>query len=46
MVGLAPFFDCAQRLGVDPIDLFERASRDTKAATRELAVIPKDVVDE
>lgn len=30
MVGLAPFFDCAKRLGVDPVDLFERASRDIK----------------
>ena len=37
MVGLAPYIDCAQRLGVDPVDLFERASRDTTEGTRELA---------
>ena len=37
LVGFAPFFDCAQRLGVDPIALFETASKDCRPAMRELA---------
>lgn len=37
LVGFAPFFDCAQRLGVDPIGLFEAASLDCGPLMRDLA---------
>ena len=37
LVGLAPFHDCALRLGVDPVGLFDSASSDLKEPTRELA---------
>jgi hypothetical protein len=37
LVGLVPFLDCAQRLGVDVAGLFEQASRGTNQQTRELA---------
>ena len=36
LVDLAPFYDCAQRLAVDPVELFETASRDLNKQTREL----------
>jgi len=36
LVGLAPFYDCARRLGIDPVKLFERASKDLNEKTREL----------
>ena len=37
--GLAPFYDCAQRLGIDPVQLFETASGDLRQSTRELASV-------
>jgi len=37
LVGFAPFYDCAIRLGIDPIQLFESAARDRGAPLRELA---------
>ena len=37
LVGLAPFHDCALRLRVDPIELFDFASKDLNEETRELA---------
>jgi hypothetical protein len=36
-VGWAPFFDCAQRLGVDPIALFDTAGKDCSPRMRDLA---------
>jgi hypothetical protein len=38
LVGFAPFFDCAQRLGVDPVGLFEAASLGRGPRIRDLAV--------
>jgi len=37
LVDFAPFFDCAQRLRVDPVELFETASKDLGYEIRELA---------
>jgi len=37
LVGLAPFYDCALRLRVDPVELFDAASKDINEETRELA---------
>lgn len=37
LVGLAPYFDCAQRLGLDPVELFDAAAKDLDGETRELA---------
>lgn len=37
LVGFAPFFDCAQRLGIDPVGLFDAASVDCSPALRDLA---------
>src|SRR4051812_31353300 len=37
LVGFAPFFDCAERLGVDSIALFETAAKDCGPRMRELA---------
>jgi hypothetical protein len=37
LIGFAPFVDCAQRLGVDPISLFEAAAKDSSPAMRDLA---------
>jgi hypothetical protein len=37
LVGLAPYYDCAMRLGIDPVELLERASKDLNEQTRELA---------
>jgi hypothetical protein len=37
MVGFAPFVDCARRLGVDPISLFDQASQDCGPVMHELA---------
>lgn len=36
LVGLAPYYDCAKRLGIDPVKVFERASKDLNELTREL----------
>jgi hypothetical protein len=30
LVALAPYHDCARRLGLDPVDLFDRASADSR----------------
>ena len=41
LVGLAPYFDCAQRLAIDPIQLFDTvalsASEDMRALMRRFA---------
>jgi hypothetical protein len=37
LVGLALNYDCAQRLGVDPVELFASASADLGDRTQELA---------
>jgi hypothetical protein len=37
LVGLASFYDCALRLQVDPVRLFDTASEDLNEETRELA---------
>jgi hypothetical protein len=37
LVGLAPYYDCAERLGVDPVLLFDAASRDLGQNARRLA---------
>ncbi len=37
LVGLAPYYDCAQRLGLDPVELFASASADLGDRTQELA---------
>lgn len=37
IVGLASFHDCAQRLGIDPVALFDEASEAVSVATQELA---------
>jgi hypothetical protein len=37
LVGMAPFHDCAKRLGVDPVPLFDAASKDLGAGARDLA---------
>jgi hypothetical protein len=37
LVDLVPYVDCAQRLGVDPVELFDRAAQDLDDKTRELA---------
>lgn len=36
VIGLAPFHDCARRLGVEPIELFDVATEDLGAELREL----------
>jgi hypothetical protein len=36
LVGLAPFYACARRLGVDPVELFDTASNDLHERAREL----------
>ena len=35
LVGLAPYVDCARRLGIEPIELFDRASGSVGGAMRE-----------
>jgi hypothetical protein len=35
LVGLAPYYDCAQRLGVDPVPLFDGVASTTGDAMRE-----------
>jgi hypothetical protein len=37
LVGFAWFYDCAERLGVEPIALFETAAKDCSPRMRELA---------
>lgn len=37
MVGLAVYHDCARRLGVDPVTLFEAAARACSSAMQEVA---------
>ena len=37
LVGFAVYVDCARRLGVDPVALFDSASRSRTPAMRELA---------
>jgi hypothetical protein len=37
LVGLAPYYDCAQRLGVDPVSLFDEASQGLGQNARRLA---------
>lgn len=37
LVGLAVYYDCAERLGVDPVLLFDEASRDLGPHARRLA---------
>ncbi len=39
LVGFAPYYDCALRLGVDPVGLFDGAAREAGTAVRELAVV-------
>src|SRR5262245_55908058 len=34
MMGLAPYYDCAERLGIDPIALFDAASHSASAEMR------------
>jgi hypothetical protein len=36
LVALAPFYDCAVRLGLDPVDLFDRASAGSPDDLRRL----------
>ena len=36
LVDLAPFYDCAQRLALDPVELFESASSSLDKGRREL----------
>jgi hypothetical protein len=35
LVGLAPYVDCAVRLGIDPVKLFDRAAASVGPALRE-----------
>lgn len=35
LVGLAPYLDCAQRLGIDPVELFDFASAAVGEAMRQ-----------
>ena len=37
LVGLAPYYDCAQRLDTDPVSLFDAAGRDAGPSVRKLA---------
>ena len=37
LVAFAPFYDCAQRLGLDPVRLFDEASTDARPHVRKLA---------
>jgi len=37
LVGKTPFYDCAERLGIDPVALFDEASRDLEADAKALA---------
>jgi hypothetical protein len=37
MVGFAPYFDCAQRIGFDPVALFDDAATDLGSAMKDLA---------
>jgi hypothetical protein len=37
LMGLAPFFDCTRRLGLDPVSVFDDAARDIPADVAELA---------
>lgn len=37
LVGLAGYVDCARRLGIDPVALFDAASADRSPAMRDLA---------
>lgn len=37
LVGMAPFYDCAERLGMDPVTLFDEASRDLEPEAKALA---------
>jgi hypothetical protein len=39
MVGLALYYDCAERLGTEPVQLFESASRSASAATRNIVAV-------
>jgi hypothetical protein len=36
LVDLAPYFDCAQRLNIDPVALFDEAAMDFEDDVREL----------
>ena len=38
LVNLAPYHDCAVRLGADAVEIFDSASADLPDATRELAM--------
>ena len=37
LVGFAAYFDCAERLGIDPVELFDTSARGRSATMRELA---------
>ena len=37
LVGMAPYFDCAERLGVDPVALFDGAAKDLGPKAHDLA---------
>ncbi len=44
MVGLAPFVDCARRLGADPVALFDRAAERVAPELAELAELVRTFV--
>ena len=37
LMGWAAYFDCAERLGIDPVDLFDDAARERSPELRSLA---------
>jgi hypothetical protein len=44
MMGLAPLYDCAKRLGLDPVVLFDEAARDSPSEARSWCGVSPDAM--